>query len=61
MKRLILTCLLLGNCGSLAADDPLAFASGSWFNPTRDGEGFVVQLLPEDVSRNPLGVARDCI
>jgi len=32
----------------LEAHDPLAFASGSWFDPQRNGEGFVVQILPEE-------------
>ncbi|RPH98342.1 MAG: hypothetical protein EHM68_04825 [Lysobacterales bacterium] len=40
--------LLLLLSGSLAAHDPLAFASGSWFDPQRNGEGFVVQVLPEE-------------
>ncbi len=31
----------------LSAQEPLAYASGSWYNPDRNGEGFVVQLLSE--------------
>ena len=34
----------------LWAHDPLAFASGSWFNLERNGEGFVVQILPDEVA-----------
>jgi hypothetical protein len=47
MKFLALILLLLLS-GSLAAHDPLAFASGSWFDPQRNGEGLVVQVLPEE-------------
>jgi hypothetical protein len=45
MKRtlLILLCACFGR--PLAADEPLAFASGSWFDPGRNGEGFVVQVI----------------
>jgi hypothetical protein len=46
VKRALLFCLcaLFGR-PLLAADNPLAFASGSWFDPDRNGEGFVVQVL----------------
>ncbi len=32
---------------SALAANPLAYASGSWYNPERSGEGFVVQMLPD--------------
>jgi len=48
MKRHLFAWLAMLACSSSLAQDPLAFASGSWFNPDRVGEGFVVQLLPED-------------
>ena len=41
-----LLCLVLLASRTLAAQEPLAFASGSWFDPGRDHEGFVVQMLP---------------
>ena len=41
----VIFALLTG--GKLLAQEPLAFASGSWFDPQRDGEGFVVQVLPD--------------
>jgi hypothetical protein len=45
MKRalLITWCVWFGQ--TLAAEEPLAFASGSWFDPARNGEGFVVQVI----------------
>ncbi|HLF29611.1 MAG TPA: hypothetical protein VI566_01135, partial [Xanthomonadales bacterium] len=46
--RFISSALLLLLSRSLAAHDPLAFASGSWFDPQRNGEGFVVQVLPDE-------------
>ena len=41
-----LLCLVMLASRTLAAQEPLAFASGSWFDPGRDHEGFVVQMLP---------------
>jgi N-acetylneuraminic acid mutarotase len=32
------------------AQDDLAWASGSWFNPNRNYEGFVVQVLPDNIA-----------
>jgi hypothetical protein len=46
MKRAVILCLCVSLCQSAAAAEPLAFASGSWFNPERNGEGFVVQVIP---------------
>ena len=48
MKRQFFAWLALLASTTLAAHDPLAFASGSWFDPERDGEGFVVQLIPDE-------------
>ncbi len=48
MKPALLLSLALSASTSLAAQEPLAYASGSWYNPDRNGEGFVVQLLPEE-------------
>jgi hypothetical protein len=48
MKHQFLLWLTLLASSALSANDPLAFASGSWFDPERDGEGFVVQLIPEE-------------
>ena len=45
VKRALLLCLCTWFGGPLAAAEPLAFASGSWFDPDRNGEGFVVQVL----------------
>ena len=41
-------CLLLTLMVSTAieAQDSLNFASGSWYDPQRNGEGFVVQIIP---------------
>ena len=47
VKFRCLILLFLLTSGPLAADNPLAFASGSWYDPNRSGEGFVVQLLPD--------------
>jgi len=47
MKFRCLVFLALFFTGPLAAQDPLAFASGSWYDSNRSGEGFVVQLLPD--------------
>ena len=33
--------------GTVAASNPLTFASGSWYDPTHDGEGWVVQVFDE--------------
>jgi hypothetical protein len=38
---------LLGST-TLMAEDELRFASGSWYDPQRNGEGFVVQVMPGD-------------
>jgi len=46
MKWVLFCGMLICLCTRLAADEPLAFASGSWFNPERNGEGFVVQVIP---------------
>lgn len=48
MKPTLLALLSLALNSPLAAHDPLAYASGSWFDPERNGEGFVVQILPEE-------------
>jgi hypothetical protein len=46
LKQHLLALFTLFFSATLLAQDPLAFASGSWFDPQRDGEGFVVQLIP---------------
>ena len=46
MKRIVLLLICASLARPLDADEPLAFASGSWFNPERNGEGFVVQAIP---------------
>ncbi len=48
-KRLLITSTLcIFSCSHLLAQETLNFASGSWFNPERNFEGFVVQVLPEN-------------
>jgi hypothetical protein len=53
MKRQLLTWLTLLASSTVAAQDPLAFASGSWLDPERDGEGFVVQLIADERALGP--------
>jgi len=47
MRRFLLFMALSAGF-SVQAQERLEFASGSWYNPARDGEGFVVQVLPDD-------------
>ena len=47
MKWALVLCVCSCLCRTAAANEPLAYASGSWFNPDRNGEGFVVQILPD--------------
>ena len=47
MKWALFLCACSCLCQTAAANEPLAYASGSWFNPDRNGEGFVVQVLPD--------------
>jgi len=48
MKRQFFAWLTLLASSTLLAHDPLAYASGSWIDPERDGEGFVVQMIPDE-------------
>ena len=47
MKKLLITLILLLYFPTLAAQE-LSFASGTWYNALRGGEGFVVQILPDN-------------
>ncbi len=48
MKRHLFAWLAMLASTTSLANDPLAFASGSWFDPDRAGEGFVVQMIPDE-------------
>ena len=50
LKLSFLLLLVALFCSPLAAQSPLAFASGSWFNPNRNFEGLVVQVLPGNLA-----------
>ena len=48
MKRQFFAWLALLTSSTSLAHDPLAYTNGSWFDPERDGEGFVVQMIPDE-------------
>jgi hypothetical protein len=47
LVRTVFALFLTASPGELLADGDLHFASGSWFNPARNYEGLVVQVLPD--------------
>lgn len=46
MKKIMTSLFLLLFSSAIPAEDDLSWASGSWFNPNRNYEGFIVQVLP---------------
>ena len=43
---LFIALLLMLSASEMRAQGDLRFAGGSWFNPARNYEGLVVQILP---------------